>query len=334
MPTLRDVAELLGMQSELQMAGKLGLKAPISTLALIRKYEQLPPKARFSVVPSSGTMPLAVVFTDQSLGYITKRDWVFNDGGTNNDPNPSHTYRSPKESYTGSAFELAGCLPWNPTLTVSNKAGSDTASATVTVNPAPPVARFSATPTSGPAPLNVDFAVDRSAGYCLTHRWDFGDPASGNNNSATTSGQAGPYHKYEAPGSYNVVLTLSNTAGLTYGGATITVIGGSTGGSGSGQDKDAPYILAGRVPNSSTISVSGSKFTAHAAITITVTKDSDKSLLASGTAFADGVGVLDSQPINVPSCDGSGFEMFLIDVQAKEASGATSNVVQINCYTN
>jgi PKD repeat protein len=332
MPTLKDVAKLLGMQSELKMAAEVGLHVPISTLALIQKYEQLPPKARFSVVPTSGTMPLAVQFTDQSLGYITKRDWNFGNGEHNGDPNPSHTYRSPEESFTGSAFELAGCLAWNPTLTVSNKAGSDTASATVTVNPAPPLAKFSATPNTGPAPLQVDFAVDRSAGYCLTHRWGFGDPASGNNNSATTSGQAGPYHKYEAPGTYNVVLEVSNTAGVSYGGATIAVTGGSSPGPGSGTD--TPHIVAGRVPGYSTISVSGNKFTANAAITITVTKDQDKSLLASANAPANSEGLLASTDINVPSCTGSGYDKFVIDVQATETGGKVSNQVQIDCYTS
>jgi PKD repeat protein len=328
MPTLKDVAKLLGMQSERQMASKLGLPVPISTLALIRKYEQLPPKARFSVVPGGGTMPLAVQFTDQSLGYITKRDWKFDDGANSGDPSPSHTYKSPKELFQGSDFHLAGCAPWNPTLTVSNKGGSDTASATVTVNPAPPVAKFSADPTSGAAPLTVSFAVDRSAGYCLTHQWDFGDPASGNNNSATTSGQAGPSHAYKDPGSYNVVLQVSNMAGVSYGGATIAV----TDGSGSGSGTDTPYITAGRDPNYSTVNVSGSKFTPNAAIQITVTQDSDKTLLASATAFADSVGVLDRQSINVPSCGGSGSDTFVIVVQATD-SGAASNPVKINCYT-
>jgi len=332
MPTLRDVANYLGMTSERQMAAKLKVGAPISTLALIKAYEKLPPKARFTVTHNSGTMPLTVQFTDQSLGYVTNWDWAFDDGATSTDHSPPpHTYHSPKELFGGSDFHLLGCGPWNPKLTVSNKAGSDTASATVTVYPAPPVAKFSVNQSSGPAPLTVDFAVDRSAGYCLTHQWDFGDPASGTLNSATTSGQSGPSHKYKDPGSYNVVLKVSNSAGFSYGGATIAV----TGGSGSGSGTDTPFITAGRVPNYSTISVSGSKFAAGAAITITVTKEGDPpSLLASVDVFADNLGVLASQSINVPSCSGSGYDSFVIDVVATEASGAVSNTVKINCYTS
>ena len=330
MPTLKDVARLLGMQSERKMAGKLGLQVPISTLALIRKYEKLPPKAHFSVFPGGGTMPLVVQFTDQSLGYITKWDWKFDDGGSSGDPSPSHPYRSPAEVFGGSDFHLVECASWTPTLTVSNEAGSDTASATVTVNPAAPVAKFSADRTSGAAPLTVAFAVDRSAGYCLTHEWGFGDPASGNKNSATTSGQSGPVHIYKAPGSYNVVLKVSNIAGVSYGGATIAV----TGGPGPGPGTDTPYITAGRVPNYSTINVSGSRFTPNATILITVTKDSDNSYLASAPASADKSGVLDSLSINVPSCDGSGSASFVIDVQATEDGGTASNKVKISCYTS
>ena len=332
MPTLKDVAKLLGIESELKMAAEVGLHVPISTLALIQKYEQLPPKARFSVVPTSGTMPLAVQFTDQSLGYITKRDWNFGNGEHSGDPNPPHTYRWPEESFTGSAFELEGCLPWNPSLTVSNKGGSDTASATVTVYPARPLAKFSADPPSGPAPLTVSFAVDRSAGYCLTHQWNFGDPDSGAQNTATTSGQAGPNHKYRTPGSYNVVLEVSNSAGISYGGATIVATGGTS--TGPGSSTDTPHIDAGRVPGYSTISVSGNKFTANAAITITVTKDKSTTPLASANASANSEGLLASTDINVPSCAGTGYTKFVIDVEATEAGGKVSNQVQIDCYTS
>jgi PKD repeat protein len=332
MPTLKDVAQLLGLQSERAMAAKLGLKAPVSTLALIRKYEQLPPKARFSVTPNYGTMPLAVLFNDQSLGYITKREWDFGNGEKSGDANPPHTYRAPEEVYGGSDFHLVDCAPWNPTLTVSNKSGSDTATATVTVYPAPPAAKFSADKTSGSAPLTVGFAVERAAGYCLTHRWNFGDPNSGAKNTATTSGQSGPLHQYNTPGSYDVVLEISNSAGVAFGGGTIVVTGGSAPGPGPG--KDAPYITAGRVPNASTISVGGNKFSKSAAVTINVTKDSDHTNLAKVDVFTDANGVFENQLVNVPSCAGTGYSSFEIDIQATDAAGTVSNTVKIACYTS
>jgi len=335
MPTLKDVAKLLGLQSEHQMGSKLGMQMPISTLALIKKYEQLPPKASFKVVPSSGTMPLTVQFSDESLGYVTARNWKFDDGGTSTDPNPTHLYRIPKEEFTGSDFDLLGCFQWNPTLTVSNKAGSDTASGSVDVKPAPPAAKFSATPRSGPAKLFVSFAVDRSAGLCLTHHWDFGDPASGSKNTATTSGQAGPYHTYDKAGSYNVTLRVSNESGESNAGTTITV----TGGSGEPPpSSNTPYITAGRASNYSGVNVSGSKFTPNTPVRINITKESDqsgqgKTVLASVTVGADSLGTFNQQFVNVPSCAGSGPTEFTIYVQATDHNGTESNTVNVSCYT-
>jgi PKD repeat protein len=193
--------------------------------------------------------------------------------------------------------------------------------------------KFSADPTSGAAPLNVNFAVDRSAGYCLTHQWNFGDPASGDRNSATTSGQSGPVHVYKQAGSYHVVLNLSNSAGQTYADTTITVTGGS--GSGGPPSGDTPYITAGLDPNPdySGVDVSGSKFTPNTQVHINVTKKSDKSLLASGSVPADDLGTFSKQFINVPSCTGSGSTEFTIVVQATDYSGALSNPVEVSCYT-
>jgi PKD repeat protein len=329
---------MLGLQSEFQMGSKLGLQRPISTLALIKKYEQLPPKASFKVVPGSGTMPLTVQFTDESLGYITARNWKFDDGGTSTDRDPTHVYRTPKQEFTGSAFDLLGCFEWNPTLTVSNKAGSDTAKGSVDVGPAPPVAKFTATPTHGPAKLFVSFAVDRSAGYCLTHNWNFGDPASGAKNTATTSGQAGPYHTFDKPGTYNVTLKVSNTAGESYAGTTITVTDGS-GGSPPPPSGNTPYITAGRDPNNSGVNVSGSKFTPNTLAQINITKDSDqpgqpKPLLASVNIATNSVGTFSPQFINVASCSGSesGSTEYTIYVQATDKSGAMSNTVNVSCY--
>lgn len=336
MPTLKDVANFLGVQSERQMASKLGLHAPISTLALIQAFKQLPPKARFSVVPNSGTMPLAVVFTDQSLGYITAWDWKFDDGGTSSDRNPPHTYEKPKEEF-GDNFDLLGCSAWTPTLTVSNKAGSDTASANVTVNPAPPVAlNFTVNQTSGPAPLQVDFAVDRSAGYCLTHQWNFGDPASGSLNYATTSGQVGPYHKYKEPGTYNVVLEVTNSAGSSYAGTTITVTDGSESGS---PPLDTPYITAGWDPAhqaQGVVLVSGDHFKASDQITITVTKavtkQGDNPLLAQAPGHADSLGHLDITSVGSTPCTGGTYES-KVYVQAIGEDGRKSNTVSLDCFT-
>jgi PKD repeat protein len=52
------------------------------------------PFAGFSATPTSGSAPLAVTFTDTSIGTITNRFWNFGDGGTTNTTatSVSHTY--------------------------------------------------------------------------------------------------------------------------------------------------------------------------------------------------------------------------------------------------
>ncbi len=54
------------------------------------------PKARFSAVPRSGDAPLTVNFTNESTGIFTSWLWNFGDGITSTDPNPAHTYESPR----------------------------------------------------------------------------------------------------------------------------------------------------------------------------------------------------------------------------------------------
>ncbi|MDD4051175.1 MAG: S8 family serine peptidase [candidate division Zixibacteria bacterium] len=51
-----------------------------------------PPVAAFSGTPTSGTIPLTVVFTDASTNSPTSWSWTFGDGGTSTSQNPSHTY--------------------------------------------------------------------------------------------------------------------------------------------------------------------------------------------------------------------------------------------------
>lgn len=71
-----------------------------------------PPVAEFVGVPTSGTPPLTVDFTDLSTGNPTTWDWDFGDGvGTSTDQHPSYTYNS-LGNYTVS-------------LTVTNAYGSD-----------------------------------------------------------------------------------------------------------------------------------------------------------------------------------------------------------------
>lgn len=71
-------------------------------------------------------------------------------------------------------------------------------------NALPPVASFTADVVSGSSPLDVQF-TDTSSPTATSWFWDFGD--------GDTSTLQNPSHTYSTPGSYNVVLTATNTYG-------------------------------------------------------------------------------------------------------------------------
>ncbi|MHC4090033.1 MAG: PKD domain-containing protein, partial [Planctomycetota bacterium] len=98
-------------------------------------------------------------------------------------------------------------------LLVTDSAGDmDLATVTITPGNAPPVASFSAQPTSGTAPMTVEFdassSTDANPTQTLTYTWDFGDPDSGAQNSATGVTAT---HTYQDPDVYAVKLTVYDT---------------------------------------------------------------------------------------------------------------------------
>jgi len=76
------------------------------------------PVANFTADVTTGDAPLTVQFTDASTG-AESWSWDFGDGATSTDRNTTHSYQS------------AGT--YTVTLTVENSAGSDSATATITV---------------------------------------------------------------------------------------------------------------------------------------------------------------------------------------------------------
>jgi len=88
----------------------------VSALVTYRTLETDPgaaPIASFTASPTSGYAPLDVQFTDTSTGTPTSWSWNFGDGTGSTQPSPAHRYAS-AGTYTVS-------------LTVSNDAGSNTA---------------------------------------------------------------------------------------------------------------------------------------------------------------------------------------------------------------
>ncbi len=148
------------------------------------------PTAGFNANPTSGTAPLTVTFTDTSTGNITTWSWNFGDGTTSTAKNAAKTYTNPGSYTVG--------------LTVTGPAGSNTASRTISVATAAPVANFTATPVSGTAPLAVNF-TDGSSGTVSGYSWSFGD--------GSTSSAQNPAYTYTTAGTYTVSLTTTGPGG-------------------------------------------------------------------------------------------------------------------------
>jgi len=137
---------------------------------------------------------LEVKFTDTSTGSPVAWVWDFGDGTTSDEQNPSHT------------FTTAGTYPVK--LTVTNSAGSDEATQTITVSATPATlnAAFTVDTTSGTIPLTVQF-MDASTGSPVSWAWDFGD--------GNSSAEQSPSHTFTAAGTYPVKLTVTDATGVT-----------------------------------------------------------------------------------------------------------------------
>ncbi len=162
----------------------------------------LAPVAGFTANTTYGVAPVAVQFTDTSLGQnITGWAWDFNNDGTidSTEQNPSVVYNQPG-NYTVD-------------LTVTNAYGPNTTSRSgfITVSNGIPVARFAVNKTSGPAPLAVQFR-DISTGPNITQwSWDF------TNDGTIDSTEQDPSVVYNLPGNYTINYTVTNA----YGSSTI-----------------------------------------------------------------------------------------------------------------
>lgn len=118
--------------------------------------------------------------------------------------------------------------------------------------PLQPVASFSATPASGEAPLLVTFDANASRaveGTLTTFDWQFGDGATGSGSQIS--------HSYGSSGSFQVTLTVTNSAGrsvstsrsvtvnpapVTYKVSGIVIIGSASAADSSTNDPNATFL--------------------------------------------------------------------------------------------
>ena len=156
------------------------------------------PQAAFSTNVTAGCFPLEVQFSNASSANATGFSWTFEGGtpATSTEANPTVTFAQPGT--------------YSVVLTVTNSAGSSTATTTITVNGLPS-SGFTAQ-TAG-----VSIILTNTSAGADTYFWEFGDGG--------TSTEANPTHDYTAPGTYTVTLTAENECGSVSSSQTIEVSG-------------------------------------------------------------------------------------------------------------
>ena len=166
------------------------------------------PLVNFSANKTAGCFPLDVQFSDQTAagsGAIVKWEWNFGDGTTSTLPSPTHTYP------IGGTF--------NVTLKVTNSTGCiDVVTKTSFIKTSERLTASFSSISSGSCnpPVLINF-TNTSQGNIATTQWSFGDN--------TTSSLSSPSHSYSSPGTYDVMLVVSNQAGCSDTVSQPTVIG-------------------------------------------------------------------------------------------------------------
>jgi PKD repeat protein len=162
----------------------------------VPRSEAAAPVANFTPVVAG----LQVTFTDNSTGTVTSWDWNFGDGTRSTVQHPVHVYAEPGI--------------YSVTLTVSNAAGSSTASRSVAVPTSQvPDADFEFREIAGQEVLFRDTSKNEPTSWA----WTFGDGMS--------SSVRNPSHVYTKLGTYTVTLTASNLAGSSTETKFVTVRG-------------------------------------------------------------------------------------------------------------
>ncbi|HKZ66666.1 MAG TPA: PKD domain-containing protein, partial [Chitinophagaceae bacterium] len=154
------------------------------------------PVANFTSNVTSGCVPLAVTFTDQSTGNPTEWNWEFSNGTLSTARNPTVSFSTP-----GS---------YSVKLVVRNANGVDQIEKIDYITVAPsPVADFAGDITLGCVPVTVKFTDQSSTpvGSIVKWEWEFGD--------GNTSTQQNPSHTYTNTGFYTVLLRVTSSSGCT-----------------------------------------------------------------------------------------------------------------------
>lgn len=182
------------------------------TLTLVDKYGNLSTvshvvqvaaiSASFTATPTrplvNHTVSLNGSASSDTSGTINSYRWNFGDGTTPvTTTGPTTTHQ-----YTTSGPETI-------TLTVGDGTYTDSTTHSITVDN-PPSAAFTTTTTHPTATFPVSFngsSSSESGGSIASYSWNFGD--------GSTGAGAAPSHTFAKPGTYNVVLTVTDQDGHT-----------------------------------------------------------------------------------------------------------------------
>ena len=167
------------------------------------------PLATFGMNPAQTcNFPVTVTFTDtSSFGGGSLNSWYWDFGNGN-------TLVAPNNAPQTQTYTAAGTYTVKHVAFVSGGAGcgSDTAIKQFIVYAKPSV-HFGF--NTGCLQDSTVFFTDSTTiadGQALTYLWNFGDPASGANNTSTLKN---PTHRYGAYGTYQVTLTVTTANGCT-----------------------------------------------------------------------------------------------------------------------
>ena len=177
------------------------------------------PQAKFSATPISGDVILTVTFTDQSTpvndnSFIAIYEWNFGDGNT-----------AVKFDNLPFTYDYSRAGSFTPTLTVKDnleRISNIFTGSVITVNGVvnnPPAPGFNWSQTSYSPNLKIKFTDTSSddEGPIVAWNWKFGDNQ--------TADVQNPEHIYSDPGTYLVVLTVTDSGGLQASGTIpVTVL--------------------------------------------------------------------------------------------------------------
>ena len=176
-----------------------------------------PPSPQFTYDPVAPNQGQTVQFdasqsTDPDPSdFVTSYQWNFGDGATGTSVTTSH------------AYQVSG--RYVVTLTVTDYFGGSASTSQEIIVNAPPSASFTFAPASPTAGQTVSFDASQSIdidGSIENYSWNFGDGTTGTGRT--------PSHTYQAAGTYEVRLTVTDNSGAAHTRTVQIAVGQATSG--------------------------------------------------------------------------------------------------------